>query len=776
MFPMLLDMPVDQCHKTLRRLELEAYSSVVSALRAQGAFTKRKRKILRLLGKQCIISVERQKAEIRRAANDEVLETIAHKIYGPNTGEAWITAGRRYVPLIPRLIPRTKWTALADYYAGKYSDTNASLPEPSQTMTPKRVSKETVATGTSVPMVAAGTTKPGKSQALGRQPRKDIVKEIGQVRPGGDVQIVELEAMEKGEEVELESFDESKEEDEQIQLDSGDERDHEDGEKELKEDLEEAEDMNHPRAQDPLTSTKLICQPASPPLSTYVAAQSLVCPPSPGSNVTVCGDEDRTTKGAIPIPDWTEIHRGESQKRKRHVTFNLPPEKYSKVEAASKAARPTSIPISSHSAHKLQKTAVLTSTDSSCGLKSKVPTIINFTPRTVQPLKVVSTAPAGRAQPLNKTNVILVQKTGARAKPEHAVGNVIGRPGARSVASSMSLVNSMGSSPSVPSGAAPPISTTSSNVIVLDLTQENVKNNPFLADILQSSLSGMKSENDETAISTSSGHLVASTSTVEEIPVITGTSTSTDLSECHWSFYPNSSNAHETQVIELSSSAQTIPLGSQAIPISMLEAVIEAMSKGNAIPEGSTAEVLTPVTDIEGESTQGLKILTIPVSEGMSWSSDSSSPIIMDPKTVVKIVAENQGKGLTPSIGPPFGTPRIVGGQQNRASSIKPPPLKFCVVTPIKPVTVTIPKNDNSPCPSNHSSPSSITVVNQHGRTFPSGSSMNLSTSVEPPHKRNTSSVILGPNALHASAPVFGPQNCRAASLNFSMQVPSPSP
>ena len=37
----------------------------------------------------------------------------------------------------------------------------------------------------------------------------------------------------------------------------------------------------------------------------------------------------------------------------------------------------------------------------------------------------------------------------------------------------------------------------------------------------------------------------------------------------------------------------------------MLEAVIEAMSKGNAIPEGSTAEVLTPVTDVESESTQG---------------------------------------------------------------------------------------------------------------------------------------------------------------------------
>ena len=51
----------------------------------------------------------------------------------------------------------------------------------------------------------------------------------------------------------------------------------------------------------------------------------------------------------------------------------------------------------------------------------------------------------------------------------------------------------------------------------------------------------------------------------------------------------------------------------------------------------------------------GLKVLTIPVSEGVSWSSDSSSPIIMDPKTVVKIVAENQGKGLVSSIGPPFG-------------------------------------------------------------------------------------------------------------------------
>ena len=64
--------------KTFRHIsELEAYSSVVSALRAQGELTKERRKIMNDLSNILNISIERHKAEIRRAINDEQLNTIA---------------------------------------------------------------------------------------------------------------------------------------------------------------------------------------------------------------------------------------------------------------------------------------------------------------------------------------------------------------------------------------------------------------------------------------------------------------------------------------------------------------------------------------------------------------------------------------------------------------------------------------------------------------------------------------------------------------------------
>lgn len=57
--------------------ELEAFSGVVSALRAQGELTKERRKVLNDLSNVLNISVERQKTEIRRAVNDEFLATVA---------------------------------------------------------------------------------------------------------------------------------------------------------------------------------------------------------------------------------------------------------------------------------------------------------------------------------------------------------------------------------------------------------------------------------------------------------------------------------------------------------------------------------------------------------------------------------------------------------------------------------------------------------------------------------------------------------------------------
>lgn len=46
MWPMLLDYSRDECKRILRRLELEAYSAIISAFRAQGDLSREKKKVL----------------------------------------------------------------------------------------------------------------------------------------------------------------------------------------------------------------------------------------------------------------------------------------------------------------------------------------------------------------------------------------------------------------------------------------------------------------------------------------------------------------------------------------------------------------------------------------------------------------------------------------------------------------------------------------------------------------------------------------------------------
>jgi hypothetical protein len=58
--------------------ELEAYSSCVSALRAQGELNKERRKVLCDLASMLNITPERHKTEVRRAVNDEILTTVAN--------------------------------------------------------------------------------------------------------------------------------------------------------------------------------------------------------------------------------------------------------------------------------------------------------------------------------------------------------------------------------------------------------------------------------------------------------------------------------------------------------------------------------------------------------------------------------------------------------------------------------------------------------------------------------------------------------------------------
>lgn len=126
-------MTREECKRILRRVELEAYSSVVSAFRAQGDLNKEKKKILHDLQQILSISTERHRAEVRRAVNDEKLATIADNMSPSNTTQEWLIEGRRLVPLMPRLVPQTAFTVTANQVANMQAEKNASLPSPSQT-------------------------------------------------------------------------------------------------------------------------------------------------------------------------------------------------------------------------------------------------------------------------------------------------------------------------------------------------------------------------------------------------------------------------------------------------------------------------------------------------------------------------------------------------------------------------------------------------------------------------------------------------------------------
>ncbi|XP_042694121.1 BRCA2-interacting transcriptional repressor EMSY isoform X3 [Centrocercus urophasianus] len=132
-WPTLLDLSRDECKRILRKLELEAYAGVISALRAQGDLTKEKKDLLGELSKVLSISTERHRAEVRRAVNDERLTTIAHNMSGPNSSSEWSIEGRRLVPLMPRLVPQTAFTVTANAVANAAVQHNASLPVPAET-------------------------------------------------------------------------------------------------------------------------------------------------------------------------------------------------------------------------------------------------------------------------------------------------------------------------------------------------------------------------------------------------------------------------------------------------------------------------------------------------------------------------------------------------------------------------------------------------------------------------------------------------------------------
>ncbi|XP_053871804.1 BRCA2-interacting transcriptional repressor EMSY isoform X2 [Malaclemys terrapin pileata] len=167
-WPTLLDLSRDECKRILRKLELEAYAGVISALRAQGDLTKDKKDLLGELSKVLSISTERHRAEVRRAVNDERLTTIAHNMSGPNSSSEWSIEGRRLVPLMPRLVPQTAFTVTANAVANAAIQHNSSLPVPAETGNKEVVVCYSYTSTTSTP---TSTPVPSGSVATVKSPR-----------------------------------------------------------------------------------------------------------------------------------------------------------------------------------------------------------------------------------------------------------------------------------------------------------------------------------------------------------------------------------------------------------------------------------------------------------------------------------------------------------------------------------------------------------------------------------------------------------------------------
>uniref|UniRef100_A0A182K4X6 ENT domain-containing protein n=1 Tax=Anopheles christyi TaxID=43041 RepID=A0A182K4X6_9DIPT len=133
MWPMKLDMTREECRGVLRRLELESYGTVVSTFRAQGCLSKEKLRILEDLRRILHITNDRHRAEARRVANDERLTTVAEIISGPNSGQDWRREGHRTFPVLPRTVPHTALTYIANTVYEQLTRANTKLPHPADT-------------------------------------------------------------------------------------------------------------------------------------------------------------------------------------------------------------------------------------------------------------------------------------------------------------------------------------------------------------------------------------------------------------------------------------------------------------------------------------------------------------------------------------------------------------------------------------------------------------------------------------------------------------------
>jgi len=177
MWPKLLDHSREQCLGVLRNLECSAYSSVVDAFRAGGDLTDEKKASLAELAKIFNIPADRHKTEIRRAINDELLNTISFRLSGPGQNLEWMKEGRRIIPILPRATPLTGFTQIAKNAAESIALHNRALLPPSQTSSlppPPRLPKPPHL----LPPTNTEFVKPEPVQQNGRVSPADIKTEV----------------------------------------------------------------------------------------------------------------------------------------------------------------------------------------------------------------------------------------------------------------------------------------------------------------------------------------------------------------------------------------------------------------------------------------------------------------------------------------------------------------------------------------------------------------------------------------------------------------------
>uniref|UniRef100_A0A6P8HNP5 BRCA2-interacting transcriptional repressor EMSY-like n=1 Tax=Actinia tenebrosa TaxID=6105 RepID=A0A6P8HNP5_ACTTE len=176
MFLKTMEVSREEAKRILRRLELEAYSSIVSTFRAQGDLNREKKKLLTDLGIHLSISTERHRAEVRRAFSDDRLGAVAECIVGPSTCSEWAAEGRRLVPLMPRLVPQTilSGTATASANAAAAANAQVSAQVKKTAVGNSLVSSTTRETSFNSSTSGPSSVKPSPVKPLARQSSETI--------------------------------------------------------------------------------------------------------------------------------------------------------------------------------------------------------------------------------------------------------------------------------------------------------------------------------------------------------------------------------------------------------------------------------------------------------------------------------------------------------------------------------------------------------------------------------------------------------------------------